>query len=165
MVFSSIEFLWLFLPAVVVLYLLAPPRARNALLAGVSIVFYAWGAHSLVLLFIASIALNYVAGLVIAGRQARGDEHGALWAMRIAVALNVAALVFWKYAVFAVEQIASLVGGWGSTGPASPPSRCRWASRSSRSTASATWSTCTAEPRVRCAASPTTASTWPSSRS
>ena len=120
MVFSSIEFLWLFLPAVLVLYLLAPPRARNALLAAVSIVFYAWGAHSLVLLFIASITLNYVAGRRSRGRRVRGDEHGALWATRITVALNVAALVFWKYAVFAVEQIASLVGAVGLDRPGIP---------------------------------------------
>jgi alginate O-acetyltransferase complex protein AlgI len=50
MVFSSIEFLWLFMPVVLALYALVPPRWRNALLAALSVVFYAWGAHSLVVL-------------------------------------------------------------------------------------------------------------------
>ena len=83
MVFSSIEFLWLFLPAVLALYLLLPPAARNALLAAVSLVFYAWGAH------VAGApvpgqhrASNYVAGLLIArGRDARRASR-ALWATR-----------------------------------------------------------------------------------
>ena len=77
MVFSSIEFLWFFMPVVLALYLALPPRARNALLVGVSLVFYAWGAQSLVLLFLASIAVNYAAGLLIAREQARRASTAA----------------------------------------------------------------------------------------
>ena len=40
MAFSSIEFLWFFMPAVLALYLVVPPRRRKALLAAVSLVFY-----------------------------------------------------------------------------------------------------------------------------
>jgi alginate O-acetyltransferase complex protein AlgI len=111
MVFSSIEFLWFFLPAVLGLYLLAPPRARNALLALVSLVFYASGAHALVFMFLASIGVNYLAGLLIAGWKDRGEPARAVWAMRIAVALNLAALFFWKYVVFVAGQLDSLLGG------------------------------------------------------
>ena len=56
MVFSSMEFLWFFMPVVLALYVLVPPRGRNVLLASVSIVFYAWGAHAIVVVFPASIA-------------------------------------------------------------------------------------------------------------
>src|SRR6476661_3007551 len=77
MVFSSIEFLWFFMPVVLALYLALPPRARNALLVGVSLVFYAWGAQALVLLFLGSIAVNYAAGLLIAREQARGELRRA----------------------------------------------------------------------------------------
>ena len=54
MVFSSIEFLWFFMPVVLGLYFLVPPRGRNLLLALVSLVFYAWGAHAIVLVFLAA---------------------------------------------------------------------------------------------------------------
>jgi hypothetical protein len=63
MVFSSIE-----------------PRARNALLALVSLVFYASGAHALVFMFLASIGVNYLAGLLIAGWKDRGEPARAVWA-------------------------------------------------------------------------------------
>ena len=77
MVFSSIEFLWLFMPVVLALYALVPPRWRNALLAALSVVFYAWGAHSMVFVFLASILINYVAGRLIGRAQAEGRADSA----------------------------------------------------------------------------------------
>lgn len=109
MVFSSIEFLWFFMPAVLVLYLLLAPRARNGLLAVVSLVFYASGAHALVFMFMASIVFNFAAGRLIAWAQDRGETQRAAWIMRIAVAVNLAVLFFWKYAVFAAHQLDSLI--------------------------------------------------------
>jgi alginate O-acetyltransferase complex protein AlgI len=113
MVFSSIEFLWFFMPAVLALYLLLPPRARNGLLTAVSLVFYASGAHALVFMFLASIALNFGVGLLIAGAKDRGEQARARWIMRIAVAANLAGLFFWKYAVFAVRQLDSVASAIG----------------------------------------------------
>jgi alginate O-acetyltransferase complex protein AlgI len=105
MAFSSIEFLWLFMPLVLALYLALPPRARNALLASLSLGFYLWGAHALLLMFLASIGFNYAAGIAIAGDRERGRPHRALWVLRVAVAANLACLLFWKYTVWAVEQL------------------------------------------------------------
>jgi alginate O-acetyltransferase complex protein AlgI len=105
MAFSSIEFLWLFMPLVLALYLALPPRARNALLASLSLGFYLWGAHALLLMFVASIGFNYAAGLAIARDRERGRPHRALWVLRVAVAANLACLLFWKYTVWAVEQL------------------------------------------------------------
>jgi alginate O-acetyltransferase complex protein AlgI len=113
MVFSSIEFLWFFLPAVLALYLALPPRARNALLALVSLVFYVWGGHALVFLFLASIGVNYLAGRLIAHWKDRGELRRALWGKRVAVALNLAALIFWKYVDFLAGQLDSVLGGAG----------------------------------------------------
>jgi alginate O-acetyltransferase complex protein AlgI len=104
LVFTSIEFLWFFLPAVLALYLLLPPAARNALLAVVSVFFYAFGAHALVFLFLGSIAGNYVAGLVIERYRQAGREDSARWAMIVAVVANLACLFFWKYADFVTGQ-------------------------------------------------------------
>jgi alginate O-acetyltransferase complex protein AlgI len=113
LVFSSIEFLWFFMPVVLALYALVPPRARNVLLAGVSLVFYAWGAHGIVFVFLASIGLNYAAGLSI-GRLRRQDRdraaRGVMWA---AVAVDLAILFTWKYAVFATAQIDHVLGWAG----------------------------------------------------
>jgi len=105
LVFTSIEFLWFFLPAVIALYLLLPPAARNALLAAVSVFFYASGGHALVFMFLASIAANYAAGLLIAHYKDAGEASRAAWTTRIAVTANLACLFFWKYAVFAAGQV------------------------------------------------------------
>jgi alginate O-acetyltransferase complex protein AlgI len=106
--FSSIEFLWLFMPAVLALYLALPPRTRNALLATVSLVFYMWGAHALLFMFLVSIGFNYAAGIAIDLEKQRGRSGRARWVLRAAVAANLACLLFWKYTDFAVEQIAGL---------------------------------------------------------
>jgi len=113
MVFSSIEFLWFFLPVVLGLYLAAPPRLRNLVLAGSSLVFYAWGAHALLFLFLASIGVNYLAGRLIARWRDAGAARRARWATRVAVALNLCSLFFWKYADFAVRQLDSVLGRGG----------------------------------------------------
>jgi alginate O-acetyltransferase complex protein AlgI len=110
MVFSSIEFLWFFMPVVLALYVLVPPRWRNLLLATVSVVFYAWGAHAIVVVFLASIALNYVAGRLIGRYKARDREDLARRAMWSAIVVNLLILFTWKYTAFAVEQINSALG-------------------------------------------------------
>ena len=113
MVFSSIEFLWFFMPAVLLAYAAVPPRWRNALLALVSLVFYAWGAHAVLLLFLASILVNYMAGRLI-GRALDADrEDTARRVMWAAVVANLAVLFGWKYTVFAVEQLNGLIDLFG----------------------------------------------------
>ena len=113
MVFSSIEFLWFFMPVVLAAYLVVPPRWRNGLLAAVSLVFYAWGAHAIVLVFLASILLNYLAGRWIGRAQADGREAAARRIMVGAIVVNLGVLFGWKYTVFAVEQLNALVGVFG----------------------------------------------------
>jgi alginate O-acetyltransferase complex protein AlgI len=109
-VFSSIEFLWLFMPVVLALYALVPPRGRNALLAAVSVVFYAWGAHSLVLLFLGSILFNYLAGAAIGRLKDGGREPAARRVVWTAVVVDLLLLFTWKYAVFAVHQLNDALG-------------------------------------------------------
>ncbi len=110
MVFSSIEFLWFFMPVVLAGYLVVPPRWRNLLLAVVSVVFYAWGAHAIVVVFLASIALNYLAGRLIGRFKRRGREDLARRSMWVAVVVNLLVLFTWKYTVFAVEQLNAALG-------------------------------------------------------
>jgi alginate O-acetyltransferase complex protein AlgI len=110
-VFSSIEFLWLFMPVVLAGYLIVAPRWRNALLAAVSLTFYAWGAHAFVFVFIGSVALNFVAGAVIQRYKDAGRADAARWSLWAAIVVNLALLFAWKYTVFAARQLDALLGG------------------------------------------------------
>jgi alginate O-acetyltransferase complex protein AlgI len=104
-VFSSIEFLWLFMPLVLVAYLAVPPGWRSALLVAASLLFYVWGAKGLLLLFVASIAVNYLVGRMIGRLHDAGRERDARVVTAIGIGLNLASLVFWKYTAFAVVQL------------------------------------------------------------
>jgi alginate O-acetyltransferase complex protein AlgI len=113
MVFSSIEFLWFFMPVVLGLYALAPPRARNPLLALVSLVFYAWGAHAIVLVLLFSILLNYCAGRAIGRLRMQERVRDARRVMRATVVVDLLLLFTWKYTVFATYQLDHVLGWFG----------------------------------------------------
>ena len=63
MVFSSLHFLYLFLPAVLLLHRLVPKRFKNPVLLVASVYFYAWGEPVYVGLMLFSVAWNYLTGL------------------------------------------------------------------------------------------------------
>jgi len=113
-VFSSATFLFFFLPCVLAMYYLAGTRFRNALLLIASLVFYAWGEPVYVLLMLASIAMNWLFGLLIdhAGRLGKGGMEKFLLAS--GVALNLAVLAYFKYVGFLV---ASAVGAFSVLRP------------------------------------------------
>lgn len=97
MVFSSIVFLFIFLPIVLGLYYITPRRYRNWLLFAVNLLFYGWGEPIFVLLMIASTVVNYVSGLLIGKAQTEGRNTGAKVVLVCSVALNLASIVFFKY--------------------------------------------------------------------
>ena len=98
MVFSSITFIFFFLPAVLAAYHLAPRRVRNGLLVFASLGFYAWGAGAFVLALLASIATNYVIGAQLERRVDRGETASAKRLLALGVVVNVALLGWFKYA-------------------------------------------------------------------
>src|SRR5207245_1815809 len=102
MPFSSLGFLFLFLPLVLALHASVPPRARNAVLLGASLVFYATGEDWYVLVMLASIAANYGFGLAIAGAPAGRARRAVLGG---AVAANLLLLGWFKYANFVVDTL------------------------------------------------------------
>ena len=69
MLFSSIVFLFTFLPAVLVLYYLLPERFHNPVLLLASLIFYAWGEPVYIFLMLLSILFNYFSGLEKAGKK------------------------------------------------------------------------------------------------
>ncbi len=101
MVFSSAIFLFVFLPVVFILYRLVPSlKLKNLLLAAASIVFYAFGQLHYVPLFLLSVLINYVSGLLL---QREGKNRKAILAF--AVILNIGILCIFKYTDFAIRNL------------------------------------------------------------
>lgn len=107
MVFSSLIFLYGFLPIVLFLYFLSPTKLKNIILLGFSLFFYAWGEPKLVILMLISIAANYLFGLLI-GRTKTVSKRKALVAG--AIIANLAILGYYKYAAFFVDLFENLTG-------------------------------------------------------
>jgi alginate O-acetyltransferase complex protein AlgI len=114
MVFSSITFLFFFLPAVLIAYYLVPRRARNALLVLASLAFYTWGAGWIVLVLIVSIGLNGLFGLGVERSMEAGLRRRAQTILAVAIVMNVALLAWFKYANFTVDIVNDALGAAGA---------------------------------------------------
>ena len=104
MVFSSIIFIFMFLPLVLILYRILPEKLRNGLLLAASLVFYAWGEPVYVLLMIFSIVFNYIMGL-----RLESDNRKKI-ILIICIAVNIGMLCFFKYTDFAIDNINRIFG-------------------------------------------------------
>lgn len=107
MVFSSIVFLFTFLPVVLILYFLVPKAAKNVILLIASLIFYAWGEPVYVFLMLLSILLNYFCGLEIAEKAEEGS--GARGVFLFTVLVNLGLLGFFKYAGFLVGSLNAVL--------------------------------------------------------
>lgn len=105
MVFSSLQFLFFFLPCVLLAYFLSPNRARNAVLLIFSLAFYLWGAGELLAVLVASIVLNYSFGLGVDRARREGQHARVRGLVTLGVAVNLAILGYFKYANFFVSQV------------------------------------------------------------
>ena len=107
MVFSSVLFLFEFLPITFLIYYLVPFRAKNTVLFLASLVFYSWGEVRYFPIMLCVILANYFAALVIEKKRGTPICSAAYWA---AVIFNFAMLGFFKYADFLTGTINSLFG-------------------------------------------------------
>ncbi|SHK22232.1 MBOAT family O-acyltransferase [Hespellia stercorisuis] len=103
MLFSSVSFLFMFLPITLLLYFLVPARFKNLVLLICSLFFYAWGEPVYVVLMILSIVFNYACGLDI-GYNADDPVH-AKRGIIFAVVVNLLILGFFKYYGFLIGSI------------------------------------------------------------
>ena len=94
MLFSSLEFLYLFLPVTVTLYFFSPKKARNAVLLVMSLIFYAVGEPMYLFLMVATIAVDYTFGLLIYRAKSKKTAKALLIT---AIIFNLSSLVFFKY--------------------------------------------------------------------
>lgn len=107
MVFASLEFLTVFLPAFLLCYRLAPAGARNAVLLAGSWLFYGWWSPAFLLLFIALAGYGWGAGLALECVRERR------WPLALLVAVPLAVLAWFKYANITVRTWSGLVQALG----------------------------------------------------
>ena len=106
MVFSSVTFIYVFLPVVLLLYYAAPKKLKNLLILLSGIVFYAWGEPVYVMLMMFTTLVDYTAGRLI--HKFDEKKRARLAVMVTAVAINLFLLSVFKYSSFVVSNINAL---------------------------------------------------------
>lgn len=110
MVFSSLLFLFQFLPAVLIAYLLVPKKLKNGLLFLASLIFYAWGEPVYVSLLLFSTLVDYVHGRLVHRYMEEGKQGKAKLAVASSVIINLSLLGFFKYADFLLGSVNRTFG-------------------------------------------------------
>ena len=108
MVFSSLVFLYCYLPAVLLVYYLAPRRLRNLTLLLFSLLFYGWGEPKWIVIMLFSSVLDFTCSNVI--ERHRSNKRVCKTALLTSVCLNLGVLFFFKYADFLLDSIPFLSG-------------------------------------------------------
>ncbi|NCE65807.1 MBOAT family protein [Pseudoflavonifractor sp. 524-17] len=107
MVFSSVYFLFLYLPAVLLIYYITPLSWRNGVLLLFNLLFYGWGEPRYILIMFASIAIDYTHGILVTRCKRRGNDRGARLAVASSVFFNLALLFFFKYWDFLARSLSA----------------------------------------------------------
>lgn len=108
MLFSSLTFLFVFLPATLALYFLVKDKFKNYVLLAASLLFYAWGEPKYVILMILSIIFNFFIAKLI--NKKRKKKKLTKFLLFIAVLVNIGALFIFKYLDFTILNINSIFG-------------------------------------------------------
>ena len=108
MLFSSVPFLFYFLPCVLILYFLVPRQLKNGVLLLASLVFYGWGEPRYLVLMLVSVAQGYVFGRLIE-RHAERARLKRLW-LTLSVVLSLGMLGYFKYADFFIANFNAVTG-------------------------------------------------------
>ncbi len=109
MIFSSIFFVFVFLPVVLAIYYVVPFRAKNTVLLFSSLIFYAWGEPVYVLLMLLSIGINFISGLELEGYMNAGNMKKAKHACIITAVINFLILGFYKYYGFVIDSLNAVL--------------------------------------------------------
>ena len=107
MVFSSITFLYFFLPILLIVYYIVPKKYRNLVLLIFSLLFYFYGESNIVL--VASLAMNYFFGIFIGKEQSKNKKKSKIY-LTIGIICNVLLLGYYKYTNFFIDNISNLFG-------------------------------------------------------
>ena len=107
MLFSSISFLYYFLPGVLLVYFLAPRWGKNAVLLLASLIFYGWGEPKLLGLMVFTILLFYGCGLAIGAARCQKTKK---WWLTVSVVISLLLLGLFKYADFFIGSFNAATG-------------------------------------------------------
>ena len=107
MLFSSVTFLYYFLPAVLAVYFLVPRCLKNTVLLISSLIFYGWGEPKLLFLMIFTILMFYCCGLMI-GRS-REQRWKKFW-LTVSIVISIGLLGIFKYADFFIDSFNAVTG-------------------------------------------------------
>ncbi len=108
MVFSSLLFLFRFLPLTLLVYYLAPGKIRNFVLFIVSLFFYAWGEPYYMVLILLSTVIDYTAGRLLDRFLRQENRKKARWIVAGSVFLNLSLLGFFKYGDFFLQILSAV---------------------------------------------------------
>ncbi|MCR5368868.1 MAG: MBOAT family protein [Eubacterium sp.] len=112
MLFSSITFLYVFLPAVLLLYFIAPRKIRNLILLMTSLIFYGWGEPKYIIVMVVSIIVGYIFGRLTGSFKKKSKDKTAKLCVVLSTIVNLGILIFFKYTDFFISNI-NKVGGFG----------------------------------------------------
>ena len=111
MVFSSIPFLYYFLPCVLLAYFLIPKNAKNIVLLLASLLFYAWGEPMYVFLMLLSVGIGYVSGLALEkSRNGKFNGMKSKTVLMISIAIFLGIFVYFKYTDFFISNFNAVTG-------------------------------------------------------
>ena len=102
MVFSSILFIFFFLPVFLLLYFIAPKKIRNTILLIFSLIFYAWGEPIYIILMILSTFINYILALLM-------NKNNKKIYLILCIIINVLLLGIFKYLGFFIDNINDIL--------------------------------------------------------
>lgn len=105
MIFSSVFFVFLFLPIVLLAYFIVPGKLKNVVILISSLIFYAWGEPVYIVLMIFSIVYNYIAGIEIDYHREEGRDGRAKFVFLMSVVVNLLILGFFKYYGFVIDNL------------------------------------------------------------
>lgn len=108
MVFSSVTFLFYFLPAILILYFIVPQKLKNLVMVCASMVFYAWGEIRFIPVMLLLSVEDYVCAKFM--EKYRDNEKKRRIFMLISVCSNLGVLIFFKYTNFFVNNFAAIFG-------------------------------------------------------
>lgn len=110
MVFSSLLFLFIFLPAFLLVYFITPKKFKNTVLFISSLIFYAWGEPVYVLLMLFSTVVDYTHGMLVYRFKNQGKIRKAKLVVLSSVIINLGLLGFFKYTDFLIGTFNSVFG-------------------------------------------------------
>lgn len=107
MLFSSITFLYCFLPCVLLVYFVVPDRMKNTVLLLASLFFYGWGEPKYLIFMLASVTQSYIAALLV--ERFRGTKI-AKAALAVSAVASLGLLAYCKYADFFIGNFNAVTG-------------------------------------------------------